>query len=194
MVLTPLEKEDEPKIMAARQRARQFMLRGEYESAVEVLQPWRPMCSIRSQLGCQTLMDLAVAYEAVYDFDNAQAIYRLVRSSPVKELRAKAQALNLGAEAMRKLNIGSKSSVNPRNMPTFGYIPAQLEGSYGLYMKAPEGSALGGDDGLGRRAKVESLAQALELLEDAVIAQGVGVRMDMVRRDSCLYRDLGVGE
>lgn len=95
MVLTPMEKEDEPRILAARQRARQHMLRGEYEAAVNVLVPWRPKCSVRTLLGCQTLMDLAVAYEAVYDFDKAQEIYRLVRSSPVKDLRAKAKALNL---------------------------------------------------------------------------------------------------
>lgn len=43
-------------------------------------------------------------------------IYRLVRASPVKELRAKAKALNLGAEAMRRMNLGSKSNVNPRNL------------------------------------------------------------------------------
>lgn len=66
MVLTPMEKEDEPRILAARQQARQYMLRGEYESAVNVLAPWRPKCSIKTQLGCQTLMDLAVAYEAIY--------------------------------------------------------------------------------------------------------------------------------
>lgn len=74
MVLTPLEKADEPRILAARQQARQYMLRGEYESAVAVLVPWRPKCSVKSLLGCQTLMDLAVAYEAVYDFDKAQEV------------------------------------------------------------------------------------------------------------------------
>lgn len=66
MVLTPMEKEDEPRILAARQEARRYMLRGEYEAAVNVLAPWRPKCSVRTQLGCQTLMDLAVAYEAIY--------------------------------------------------------------------------------------------------------------------------------
>jgi hypothetical protein len=125
-------------------------------------------------------MDLAVAYEAIYDFDKAQEIYRLVKSSPIKDLRAKAQALNLGAEAMRRMNLGSKSNVNPRNLVSFSYIPAQLEGSYGLYMKARNTGGLD-DDGFERRVKVESVAQALELLEDAVIASGVGVRMDMVR-------------
>lgn len=83
---------------------------------------------------------------------------------------------------MKKLQIGSKNNVNPRNMPTFAYIPAQLEGSYGLYMKARSTSdGLDDDFGASKQAKVASVAEALEVLEDAVIAQGVGVRMDMVR-------------
>lgn len=46
-------------------------------------------------------------------------------------------------------------------------------------MKARDTGGL--DDAEARRAKVASVAEALEVLEDAVIAQGVGIRMDMVR-------------
>lgn len=64
----------------------------------------------------------------VADFDKAQEIYRLVKASPVRDLRTKAKALDLGAQAMRKLNLGSKSNVNPRNVAFGAYIPSQLEG------------------------------------------------------------------
>ena len=40
------------------------MLRGEYESARDVLMPFRYICSVKSALGAATLMDLAVAFEA----------------------------------------------------------------------------------------------------------------------------------
>ena len=104
------------------------MLRGEYEDAVNVLKPFRKIVSFRSKLGAETLMDLAVAYEAIYDFDNAQEIYRLIRSSPVKDMRSKAKALNYGAEAMKRLGLGSKAQVNPKYLVNFAYIPGQLEG------------------------------------------------------------------
>ncbi len=174
--LTPREKVDEERIHAARAQARRFMLRGEYEAAKEVLLPFRTICSVKSALGASTLMDLAMAHEAVYEFKQAQEIYTQVRSSPVKDLRTKAKALNLGAEAMKKLGLGSKSNVNPRNMINFAYIPGQIEGSYGLYMKGK------GTPDLDEPSKptIASVAQALELLEDAVIAQGVGVRFDAI--------------
>lgn len=176
-VLTPLEKADEERIKVARTQARKYMLRGEYEAAKAVLLPFRSICSVRSSLGASTLMDLAMAHEAVYEFKEAQDIYTQVRSSPVKDLRAKAKALNLGAEAMKKLGLGSKSNVNPRNMINFAYIPGQIEGSYGLYMKGK--SSPSPDDSLSG-LRIESVAQALEVLEDAVIAQGVGVRFDAI--------------
>lgn len=46
----------------------------------------------------------------------------------MRDLRTKAKALDLGAQAMRKLNLGSKSNVNPRNVAFGAYIPSQLEG------------------------------------------------------------------
>lgn len=176
-VLTPLEKEDEERVNIARGQARKFMLRGEYEAAKDVLLPFRNICSVRSALGASTLMDLAMAYEAIYEFKEAQEIYTQVRSSPVKDLRAKAKALNLGAEAMKKLGLGSKSNVNPRNMINFAYIPGQIDGSYGLYMK---GNSNPNFDEAPAKPRVESVAQALELLEDAVIAQGVGISFDTI--------------
>eukprot|EP00624_Nannochloropsis_granulata_P004357 evm.model.NODE_3177_length_20199_cov_24.013615.5 len=176
-VLTPLEKEDEERINVARGQARRFMLRGEYEAAKDVLLPFRNICSVRSALGASTLMDLAMAYEALYEFKEAQEIYTQVRSSPVKDLRVKAKALNLGAEAMKKLGLGSKSNVNPRNIINFAYIPGQIEGSYGLYMK---GNSKPNYDDAPAKPRVESVAHALELLEDAVIAQGVGISFDTI--------------
>jgi hypothetical protein len=176
-VLTPLEKADEERINVARGQARKFMLRGEYEAAKDALLPFRNICSVRSALGASMLMDLAMAYEALYEFKEAQEIYTQVRSSPVKDLRAKAKALNLGAEAMKKLGLGSKSNVNPRNMINFAYIPGQIDGSYGLYMK---GNSNPNFDDVPAKPRVESVAQALELLEDAVIAQGVGISFDTI--------------
>lgn len=176
-VLTPLEKADEERINAARQQARKFMLRGEYEAAKDTLLPFRAICTVRSALGASMLMDLAMAYEALYDFKEAQEIYAQVRSSPVKDLRAKAKALNLGAEAMKKLGLGSKSNVNPRNMINFAYIPGQIDGSYGLYMK---GNSNPNFEDVPAKPRVESVAQALGLLEDAVIAQGVGISFDTI--------------
>jgi len=176
-VLTPLEREDEERINVARGQARKYMLRGEYEAAKDVLLPFRTICSVRSALGASTLMDLAMAYEALYEFKEAQEIYTQVRSSPVKDLRVKAKALNLGAEAMKKLGLGSKSNVNPRNMINFAYIPGQIDGSYGLYMK---GSSNSNYDDAPTKPRIESVAQALELLEDAVIAQGVGISFDTI--------------
>jgi hypothetical protein len=41
-----------------------MMLKGDYESAVSILQPWREVCSYKSALGAATLLDLAAAYEA----------------------------------------------------------------------------------------------------------------------------------
>lgn len=70
----------------------------------------------------------------------------------------------------------------------FAYIPGQIEGSYGLYMKAKTPNSGLDDDFDDRKARVGSVEEALEVLEDAVIAQGVGVQMDMVggRRSVCV--------
>jgi hypothetical protein len=73
------------------------------------------------------MMTALVALCRVYDFDTAQDLYKLVRASPIKDLRQKARALSLGAEAMKKLGLGSKSKVNPRYMVSFPYIPGQME-------------------------------------------------------------------
>lgn len=79
------------------------------------------------------------------------------------------------------LNPTQPTHIHAQLQVNFAYIPGQIEGSYGLYMKARTPTSGLDDDFDDRKAaRVGSVAEALEVLEDAVIAQGVGVRMDMV--------------
>jgi len=96
------------KIENAIDTAQKLVLRGNGIDAVKILKPIvDSYCSIKTDLGANAMLELALCYEAVADTESAKLMYGQLVLSPISDIKRRAIQLSFGFEAQEKLNVGS---------------------------------------------------------------------------------------
>lgn len=91
---------DEALAIAAR-----AMQRGSYSVGVSALEKVTQYCSVRSKLGGQVFLELAMAYEAEGNTEQALSLYATLAKSPIEKIKINADKLLYGLEAMVSLTM-----------------------------------------------------------------------------------------
>ncbi|CAM9514000.1 unnamed protein product, partial [Laminaria digitata] len=105
------EKKNEVEIQAALDQSKRAMRFGDTFGAVSALEAVKQECSTHGPLGAVVFLELAMALEATGRSYQAQDIYKVLRRSKNREVRAQAKRLNEGLEAMDMLKFGRPGEV-----------------------------------------------------------------------------------
>ncbi|KAL3789103.1 hypothetical protein HJC23_008565 [Cyclotella cryptica] len=76
------------------------MQRGSYSVGVSALEKVTQYCSTKSKVGGKVFLELAMAYEAEGNTDQALGLYATLTKSPIEEIKSNADKLLYGLEAM----------------------------------------------------------------------------------------------
>ena len=94
------EKDHVGVIEEALELASRAMQRGSYNLGVSALEKVTQYCSTRSKLGGKVFLELAMAYEAEGQTDQAIGLYAALTKSPIETIKMNADKLLYGLEAM----------------------------------------------------------------------------------------------
>lgn len=94
------EKDNQSIIEEALALAGRAMQRGSYSVGISALEKVTQYCSTRSELGGKVFLDLAMLYEAEGRTDQAISLYATLAKSPIENIKANADKLLYGLEAM----------------------------------------------------------------------------------------------
>lgn len=86
------------------------MQRGMYATAVSALEKVTPYCSTNSKVGGQVFLELAMAYEAVGQTQEAITVYKTLSRSRIEQIKINAKRLLYGIEAIQFMQENVKSS------------------------------------------------------------------------------------
>lgn len=116
-----IEKENESKIKDAIDRSRNFMIMGNRNSAVEVLENVQSFLSWQSDLGGDALLELGMALETVNRTDDARKIYgKLATTSWSQKIKRNSlqllQGLDITRQIKKDLDVLRKPSMDMTNM------------------------------------------------------------------------------
>lgn len=99
--------ENRNRIEAAIETAKRATRKGLPTEGVKALRNVQDVCTPRTRLGAEAMLELALCCEATGDFDSAKAIYAQLVLSPLADVKRRAQQLSFGFEAQDKLGVES---------------------------------------------------------------------------------------
>lgn len=99
--------ENRNRIETAIETAKRATRKGLPTEGVKALRNVQDVCTPRTRLGAEAMLELALCCEATGDFDSAKAIYAQLVLSPLSDVKRRAQQLSFGFEAQDRLGVES---------------------------------------------------------------------------------------
>lgn len=133
--------------LAAIERSNELLLQARARQAAKLLEPLLDVVSVKTELGGDLYLQLAVVYEALGLRDSAQDLYAQLKKSPVQRIKSKAKRLSFGFTAMEQLNVDAESNFQMNwRVPDFdvkrkyetAYIGEKKKKQIGLAQRDPE--------------------------------------------------------